>query len=458
MPRVFKPRVVFGSSQNQQKSRVESKTSDPSTVTSLPPRSPPQQDVKSLEQQISNVPESQGDINAQTSPTKDSEKLLCVPENIFSAQSPPVQLEKNATYPNLNRSSDVDIDAVCPEESNSSNSSNLESVELFVVKQQPRRHRVVYGEPPPPADKPLDRSTVTLRSLLNWIPTNKPPPRIRDCQLKPKPVQNDLKQVQAPCESEKNRTEESDEGLGNDAKAAHVDPFAPQLCLDAEGNIVLDEQSLEITRPEDTSTAKLRHVAEEAGLYGTTYTSFRRRPITQRGRRWSEKDTTRFYRALSTIGTDFYCMTKLFPDRTRAQLLKKFKREERLFPHLVNEALSMLSFNASITIVLENKRNYDITAFYNSESEPEEKYEKLTEDAIAQKRKAPKEKAELKKVAKRSTCDISSLIEEVLAESVKKYPDGGDDEELTSVSPRKQKITPCSLSEMIEKTAKGLST
>ncbi len=102
-----------------------------------------------------------------------------------------------------------------------------------------------------------------------------------------------------------------------------IDPFAPQVRLDADGNIVLDERSLEVARPgdEDGMGLNRRHVAEEAGLYGTTYNSFRRQPVSQRGRKWSERDTTRFYRALSTMGTDFYCMTKLFPDRTRTQLL-----------------------------------------------------------------------------------------------------------------------------------------
>lgn len=110
----------------------------------------------------------------------------------------------------------------------------------------------------------------------------------------------------------------------HDASDETIDPFAPQLRLDADGNIVLDEQSLQVEKSVDESTIVRTHVAEEAGLYGTTYNSFRRRPIQRRGRKWTEKDTTRFYRALSTIGTDFYSMTKLFPDRSRSQLLVSY--------------------------------------------------------------------------------------------------------------------------------------
>ncbi|VDM33030.1 unnamed protein product [Hydatigera taeniaeformis] len=335
----------------------------------------------------------------------------------------------------------VDIDE---EHCNSSckSSSSLSSIKLFVVKQTPRRHHV-YGDTPPPADRPLDRSTVTLRSLLNWIPANKPPPRVRDIHPNPKPLKHDSPRVTSP--TSKSVDKKSEDTTVPAPGEPHIDPLAPQLRLDADGNIVLDEQSLHISHPKTTVMEDLRHVAEEAGLYGTTYNSFRRRPIQHRGRKWTEKDTTRFYRALSTIGTDFYSMTKIFPGRTRGQLLKKFKREERLFPHLVDEAL-------------KNKRNYDITVFCKSESDSEEKYEKLTKDAIVEKRKAPKDKSGQRTPKKRSTCDISAIIDEVLARDATKPVDDEDD----PIRPRKvlksasfatsTAAAPCSLMQMIEKT------
>lgn len=168
----------------------------------------------------------------------------------------------------------------------------------------------------------MDRSTVTLRSLLNWVPINKPPPRIRDISLSPPPPaavtepQNEPKRPSEITNKEGDEVDEVDE-----VSDEIIDPFAPQLRLDADGNIILDELSLQIERPVEGTNISGIHVSEEAGLYSTTYNSYRRRPIQNRGRKWSEKDTTRFYRALSTIGTDFYSMTKLFPDRSRNQLL-----------------------------------------------------------------------------------------------------------------------------------------
>nr|CDS28172.1 transcription factor TFIIIB component B'' [Hymenolepis microstoma] len=375
--------------------------------------------------------------------------------------------KKNTGTPASSQSNSVDIDDPSSKISTPRTSTKPSPMKLFAVKRTPRKHQV-YGDTPPPADAPLDRSTVTLRSLLNWVPVNKPPPRIRDINPNPPSSKIDSSiQLKSPTPSlvinkKQDELHIEDQDTSNEA----IDPLAPQLCLDADGNIVLDEQSLRVEKPVDESNIARTHVAEEAGLYGTTYNSFRRKPIQRRGRKWTEKDTTRFYRALSTIGTDFYSMTKLFPDRSRSQLLKKFKREERLFPHLVDDAL-------------KNKRNYDITVFYTSESE-EENYDKLTKEAIKAKRKSKSKRTSEPKL--RSTCDISALIDEVLARhaatendddnNVEERGEQDDDEVVTDSDESEVEVIPLkrprmnpkervsleksnrvSLSDMIEKTA-----
>ena len=148
------------------------------------------------------------------------------------------------------------------------------------------------------------------------------PLRVRDIQPYLRITKAEPPQVKSTVEKGVKKTCEDSSSTQAASDEPHFDPFAPQLRLDADGNIVLDEKSLQISHPANpTAPEDLRHVSEDAEVYGTTYNSFRRRPIQQRGRKWTEKATTKFYRALSTIGTDFYCMTKLFPDRTRNQLL-----------------------------------------------------------------------------------------------------------------------------------------
>ncbi|KAL7059976.1 hypothetical protein AAHC03_010152 [Spirometra sp. Aus1] len=312
----------------------------------------------------------------------------------------------------------VDIDDTISEVSITYQSDPLCPIELFETKRpnipKPRRKRLDLEDPPPPIDQPLNRSTVTMRSLLNWVPTNKPPPKIRD--LKPASPPAPLEEPEPASKPPMVPTVDDAAGLDSkDLKGVTLDPFAPQVRLDADGNIVLDETSLEVQRPDPLEGQVRRHVAEETGIYFTSYSSFRR-PRAGRGRRWNSQENTRFYRALSTIGTDFYCMTKLFPNRTRSQLLKKYKQEERLHPHLVNEAL-------------KNKRNYDVTCFYNSSDE--EPYDEMLKDLIEAKRKIKRlakgkatkpEKPEKheKLTSEERAARVSNIIDAVLADTAAK--------------------------------------
>lgn len=51
-------------------------------------------------------------------------------------------------------------------------------------------------------------------------------------------------------------------------------------------------------------------------------------------------ETARFYRALSMLGTNFSLMERLFPNRPRVELKRKFKNEEKTNPQLVDKIIS----------------------------------------------------------------------------------------------------------------------
>lgn len=109
---------------------------------------------------------------------------------------------------------------------------------------------------------------------------------------------------------------------------------APRVKLDAEGNIILDEESLLIPKETDKSVETSEVVYEDADEvnYGTY---LKRRKVM----RWSLEETQTFYKALSQVGTDFGLMLPLFPGRKRRELKAKFKREEKLHRDLVDKAL-----------------------------------------------------------------------------------------------------------------------
>ncbi|VDO57571.1 unnamed protein product [Schistosoma margrebowiei] len=219
-------------------------------------------------------------------------------------------------------------------------------IENLFVSKKPRKNKVKTTEVLPPVDQPLDRASVTLRSLLHWVPINKPPPTYRQERLNSTicSLSGDVEASDNDLKSNDNNTETPDLKENSPkypSSDAYSDPLAPQLRIDANGNIVLDETSLLVEKRENFYTKTLRHISEETGILSVDYRSFRP-PRDGHGRKWTERETTRFYRALSTIGTDFYVMEKMFPRRKRSELVSKFKREEKRNPYLVNQALRKL--------------------------------------------------------------------------------------------------------------------
>ncbi|CAL8079190.1 unnamed protein product [Calicophoron daubneyi] len=297
-------------------------------------------------------------------------------------------------------SSAVDIDYTAPAKVPI---SPKHEVQLFAPRKIRRQTLKAIHDPPPAPDQPLDRSTVSLRSLLNWIPSNKPPPSYRQNRLdRTSSVLSSPVVAKEELSSSRNfitleKVKPPNELATASSSSGQVDVLAPQLRLDANGNIVLDETSLVLSLPETPKDGAVRHVSEDTGILGVTYSSFRR-PPDRSGRRWSEQETVRFYRALSTIGPDFYLMSKLFPNRSRGELKRKFNREAKTNPYLVND-------------VLRNRRSYDLTAFVSLSDEEDEKPQNVEAEGKLTKKKRRKPSGTASKLD-----SIMDTIDAVLAQ------------------------------------------
>merc|ERR1712029_1271336 len=108
---------------------------------------------------------------------------------------------------------------------------------------------------------------------------------------------------------------------------------------------------------------------------------------------WTERETVRFFKALSVFGTDFSMMENVFRRRNRHDLKMKFKKEERSNRALVDRCLSQgLKFDAS---------------FFDHESEQEEVEEKLAEiereNKLKQKEEEKKRKEAERQARKEAT-------------------------------------------------------
>lgn len=112
---------------------------------------------------------------------------------------------------------------------------------------------------------------------------------------------------------------------------------APQIKIDANGEIILDEKSLTI---ENTKTKRDREALLKSNLIdGDSEVKYGIYKKPKRVKDWSKAETLRFYKALNMIGTDFTIMGEFFPGRARQALKHKFKREERMNAALINRAL-----------------------------------------------------------------------------------------------------------------------
>lgn len=153
-------------------------------------------------------------------------------------------------------------------------------------------------------------------------------------------------------------TENNEGGEGGEGENTEETPrpapvvTGPRLRLDAEGNLVVDEDSLRIDRQAQAErNAENLVVTENDDLTKRvnqmSWINERRRDPTDRvpffkmkSDPWSDEETDRFYEALRMFGTDFFIISKMFQPKTRRQIKLKFIREERLDPDRVNRVLA----------------------------------------------------------------------------------------------------------------------
>ncbi len=119
--------------------------------------------------------------------------------------------------------------------------------------------------------------------------------------------------------------------------AEPVEVMAPQVTIDEEGNIVVDQASLFVEAPRITTDTNAPVVESSADRAHITSASFMKR---EKSVKWTAIDTKKFYLSLRAFGTDFSTMAKVFPYRSRRQLKTKYKREEREHPDRIDEALN----------------------------------------------------------------------------------------------------------------------
>jgi transcription factor TFIIIB component B'' len=127
------------------------------------------------------------------------------------------------------------------------------------------------------------------------------------------------------------------------AIAPAVDPgsvsMTPQVLV-VNGQIVINEKSLTVNAAVERATALSDFTrVEESGtkLNSATYANY------TKAEKWTREDTEFFFQALRQFGTDFSLIQRLFPNRSRRQIKKKYLVEDKLNPDRVEEAIKNLN-------------------------------------------------------------------------------------------------------------------
>lgn len=184
---------------------------------------------------------------------------------------------------------------------------------------------------------------IKLKDLLFFNP-----PLTKD-QKRHKKIESKRRKKQIDEERTRNqklssRSQEQPVDCSQDAadSSEHEPSLIPQVKMGPDGRLILDESSTVINRTNAIKSQDAILEDSEDVISKTNYDSFRRRPSATNQSKWSPGDTQKFYNALSFLGTDFSLMESLFfsGHRSRTELHKKFKREERLNKCKVDIALS----------------------------------------------------------------------------------------------------------------------
>ncbi|XP_054665457.1 transcription factor TFIIIB component B'' homolog isoform X2 [Grus americana] len=199
-----------------------------------------------------------------------------------------------------------------------------------MLKEELKKERMLKHRPPIIEGRsPPDRSKMTMRDLIYYLPENNP---MKSSLAEEKRIEKNSALSQMKEQEEKStpdHEEEDEEEEAENGEESQDGPLlVPRVKVAEDGSIILDEESLtvEVLRTKGPCVVEENDPIFERGST-TTYSSFRKSFYTKP---WSNKETDMFFLAISMVGTDFSLIGRLFPHRARAEIKNKFKREEKV--------------------------------------------------------------------------------------------------------------------------------
>ncbi|XP_051525573.1 transcription factor TFIIIB component B'' homolog [Myxocyprinus asiaticus] len=179
----------------------------------------------------------------------------------------------------------------------------------------------------------MDRRKMTIADFIYYLPQSNP----MRSSLSTEEVQE--KTIVPPSPKVLEKMAEPDE----EDDDAEEELLVPKVKVAEDGSLILDDNSLtvRVQRTSDTVVENANPLFERGST--TTYASFRKKCFVKN---WSIRETDMFYLAISMVGTDFSLIAQLLTHRSRAEIKRKFRKEDKTNSWRVDQAF-------------RNKRPYD---------------------------------------------------------------------------------------------------
>lgn len=234
--------------------------------------------------------------------------------------------------------------------------SEDEGFQQEAVAKRPKRRRRRSITPEDAQEMTIDPDTWTIAQLTKDLKMGKRWDRYKDVETAERNRKRELQKQRLIKLGLLQEGEELPAGDGSEAGTPAPEPTPPaksptptppapaatgiSMRIDANGNIIVDESSLQHDRHREADMQRGTLLVQEENEFSkrmTQQTYMRRQP---KANSWTAEDTEKFYHGLRMFGTDFNMISKLFGGaKDRRQVKLKFNREERAHPMAVNKCL-----------------------------------------------------------------------------------------------------------------------
>ncbi|XP_025190402.1 transcription factor TFIIIB component B''-like [Melanaphis sacchari] len=202
--------------------------------------------------------------------------------------------------------------------------------EIISIKKRDQRWNIPYSSK-------FDKTLLTMQDLLHYNP------------------------VTNPITKEHKEDDPDDDLLSLDPEQKPTvinNCITPRIKVNIDGKIIIDQETLSLDetgfeeKREELAKSK---VIEESAYHSRSYSYKRKKEASTK---WSKDETIKLYKCLMNFGTDFSMIQQYCPNRTRAQIKRKYKAEEKKNPQLINSVLTNTTHfdSASIEDMLENDK------------------------------------------------------------------------------------------------------